>query len=179
MASGNSFVNRVLHRYPVYHVVRCVHPRFWRYYLLLTVVVGLCCLQLAKIAVPSVQLTFLRQFHFKNRSFSRWAVQQMVPTMYSFGNELWWDRHPLTQANLFYENEDITQRYYLWLNHFPLHFATYNHYRDLFFMGADTHYIVMRSRFRGLEMISCYRMKNRRGELLLGRYAEGDLCDGR
>ncbi len=134
--------------------------------------VGMCAVQVSKLILPEVQQTFLRQFHLKDDHFSRWAVLQSVPTMYSFANELWWSGESLSADNLFFENHDITERYYLWLNHFPLHFVTYNHYRDVFFRDDAVDYIYLRSRFRGQSLITRYLLDPKQGTLRIIRLDE-------
>ncbi|MBZ0165324.1 MAG: hypothetical protein K8I00_00855 [Candidatus Omnitrophica bacterium] len=145
---------RYLRSLPAYQVVRLVHVRNWRSYMLMLIVVFMCAVQFSKLYSPRVQRVFMRQFHLKEDHFLRWACLQAVPTMYSFANELWWSPVPVGESDLFLVNTDITERYYVWLNHFPLHFITYNHYRDLHFKDKEPRYLHLRTRFRGQDVSS-------------------------
>lgn len=150
---------------PAGQVLKTRNGKYWKVYSLMVLLVLLYAVQLGKVFIPQVQRVFFRQFHLTGTTFPRWAVLQTVPTMYSFANELWWSRLPLDEARLFYESGPSLDQYYVWLNHFPLHFVTYNHYRDLFFQDFNKSYVVIQSRYRGNTMVSRYELKRNAGVL--------------
>jgi len=150
---------------PAGQVLKTRGRKYWATYAFIFLFILMYALQLGKFFSPSIQRVFFKQFHLHGTSFVRWAALQTVPSMYSFSNELWWSRHPLDEQHLFERSGADLDRYYVWLNHFPLHFVTYNHYRDLFFQDFKKSHLLIRTRFRGQELNSIYSLKRNGGVL--------------
>ncbi len=126
----------------------------------ITLALGLALvLQCLKLIHPATQQSFLKQFHCQTRSFAVWSLRQTVPSMYSFENQVWWSRAPLDGRPTFTQSDLDAGRYHVWLNHFPLHFVTYNFYRDLFFMESDESYLHLESSFQHQNLSSSYKLE--------------------
>lgn len=150
---------------PAGQVIRSRSKKSWTAYVFIFVLLFIYALQISKLFVPQIQKVFFQQYHMNSLSFRQWAIQQVVPSMYSFANELWWSRGPIDEYNLFFMPDPELDHYYVWLNHFPLHFVTYNHYRDLFFQDFKKSHLFIRSRYQKNQMTSNYTLKRNGGVL--------------
>ncbi|MGE0266953.1 MAG: hypothetical protein AB7S78_00675 [Candidatus Omnitrophota bacterium] len=159
---------------PAGQVIRSLEKKSWPAYIFIVLLLLLYMLQISKLFVPQIQKLFFKQYQFCNLTFRDWALLQVVPSMYSFANELWWSRDPIDEKNLFYRPDPNLDHYYVWLNHFPLHFVTYNHYRDLFFQDFKKSYLLIRSRYQQNQMESTYTLKRNGGVLEITRTGNHD-----
>ncbi len=123
----------------------------------------------------TVQKTFLARFHLSSSSFSIWAVQQPIPSMYNFENRVWISAVPITRseldrassdqknapprvsipATLVMDLENIETEQ---VNHFPTRAFTFGKTRWILKQQAETRYYYLSSRYRDVEHNSAYRL---------------------
>lgn len=105
-----------------------------------------------KLLFVSVQRESLKQFHLKTKTFSQWALMQLVPSMYNYENEYW------------YFN------YHGWANHYPLRVITFNSYRKQSVDYLDGHLVTIRSRYRSQDLFSEYMIELKNDQLIVEPY---------
>ena len=123
----------------------------------------------------TVQKTFLARFHLDSSSFSIWAVQQPIPSMYNFENRVWISAVPITQSDLNQASSDqknapprVSTPATLVLdlenieteqiNHFPTRAFTFGKTRWILKQQSETRYYYLSSRYRDVEHNSAYRL---------------------
>ncbi len=156
----------------------CSLPAYWRQEKHLTTrgmyaaIVLVTLVIFAKFFVPGLRPVFFRQFHLTSPSFASWVPLQAVPSMYNYSNEVWccFDQSPgetFAAAQLL--PSGATHR---WVNHYPLRLVSFGKDRKSFFayaarpsLKARTMYL--RSRYRGRELFTQYRLVAQEGVLHL------------
>ncbi len=123
----------------------------------------------------TVQKTFLARFHLDSASFSIWAMQQPIPSMYNFENRVWISSKPITQSDLHqtisnHKNSipqietpatlltDLKNTETEQINHFPTRAFTFGKTRWILKQQAETRYYYLSSRYRNIEHRSAYRL---------------------
>lgn len=139
--------------------------------LLLTVVLVVSAWQLALPLWPWVQQVTMRRFQLRTENYWAWAMQQCIPSMYSFENRYWvLDRDPNSLLGDLSESHIIESRV---INHFPARVFTFgdNRYRFLTsdlqaksLLNTDNkvdqqRFLIMRSSYRGLQYQSLCTVK--------------------
>ncbi len=102
--------------------------------------------------LPGVTATVMRRFHLTTVSYWRWLPQQVVPAMYSFGNEYRLSSEDLAVGEAF---SGAT-----WVNHYPPRLFTFARRRGL---GSEAFYLYCRSRYRGRELLTKTRVQPEAG----------------
>ena len=116
-----------------------------RIYVAFLSLIGLVCLwNLLTPLTAVVSDETMRRFHLKTGSFSAWCAQQVVPSMYNFGNT----------AEVFAERPDFSSpdsiepkhraRY---MNHFPIRAITF---------GRDRYHLLMGKKDKWVRLSSSY-----------------------
>jgi hypothetical protein len=116
----------------------------------LTLLVTLVSVWLLALPIsPMVQSASLERFHLQTPSFSQWAVQQPIPSMYNFENRYWTYHQPLDRQQL----EDTPPRIETsMINHFPGRVYTFANNRYRLLHARQPGYLYMRSRYRGRDI---------------------------
>ncbi len=115
------------------------------------------CVSIWQLALPlsrNVQNATLARFHLASPSFALWALQQPIPTMYSFENRYWIidekASHGIQETKI--------------VNHFPTRLITFGDNRYRLFKDGISKTVVVRSRYRGNErMTRCRALPNTNG----------------
>jgi hypothetical protein len=94
---------------------------------------------------PAVVEIVMRRYHLSTSRFMFWAAQQVVPSMYSFGNEYAARREDVPVDELFAQQIPPTQ----WVNHFPLRLFTWGPRGDV---PEAPFFLYVRSRYRGVAL---------------------------
>jgi hypothetical protein len=122
--------------------------------LVMTFVLVLSLWQLALPLWPLVQDATLQRFQLRTNNFVLWAMQQCIPSMYSFENRYWvYDQDPRLTAPGEQVAEALESRL---INHFPTRVFTFgdNRFRFLtqgFTPGESERFLLIRSSYRGRE----------------------------
>jgi hypothetical protein len=145
----------VLPNIPLLKVLKTIglrkNPGTYCFFLVILFVV---ILLLAKATCPTVRRQCMRQFHLTSPDFGRWSALQLIPAMYSFGNEFWYATRSITDEDLAKENSsEVT---HAWLNHYPLRIMTFSTSRHYINLGGALDYITIRSGYQSDELTSHY-----------------------
>ena len=92
---------------------------------------------------PPIQRTLMRNFHLRTSSYAAWAVQQVVPNMYSFKNELLLE---------------IPMQEKRYVNHYPIQLVTNLWNRNIYFWNYGHTVLRVRSTYRGVRVVTRYRL---------------------
>lgn len=130
--------------------------------LILYVYVGL------KLISPEFQKRAITQFHLTSPSFLVWAVNQPVPAMYNFANEIWIGNRPKNASNEIPLGSPF-KYYYTWVNHYPLRVVTFSWYRSMIYKDKDYKYISMRTAYRNTFVETCYYLNVKDGRVFMER----------
>ena len=117
----------------------------------------------------AVQETFLRRFHLASANFPGWAIQQTIPSMYTFENKVWTSPEPLMQFEVDQlDNEESRNPIGSTgqergiesntVNHFPTRLATFADMRHQLKQNPNG-YFYLRSRYRGKEIKTTYKIE--------------------
>ena len=97
--------------------------------------------------VPAVAMSNMKRFHLRSDSFALWSIQQVVPSMYNFGNTVEIRDTPPDMISPILEPE--RPRY---MNHFPMRRLTFADGRyELLRMGQDK-WIDLTTTYRGQQL---------------------------
>ncbi len=102
--------------------------------------------------VSSTRSLIMRKFHPGAQSFGRWALCQLVPSMYNFKNEILISPQSLPLDFRGHVSLDLVR---FTVNHYPMRMIYFNNSR-LPCAGHSPYYVYLRSKFRGHELISSY-----------------------
>ncbi len=116
--------------------------------LLAAVDLALCAL----LVSPAVQRSFMAKFHLRSGSYALWALQQLVPNMYSFDNEA-----------VLGPPFDLRRK----VNHYPTQLVTNPWNRPAFLPYAGPIALAARSRYRGQQTTTLYAVEVRPRERTL------------
>jgi hypothetical protein len=108
------------------------------------------CISIWQLALPlsrSVQDATLARFHLASPSFAGWALQQPIPSMYSFENRYW----------IIDEESNHTVHESKIVNHFPTRLFTFGDNRYRLLNEGISKTLVVRSRYRGNERVTLCR----------------------
>ncbi len=140
--------------------------------LLLVAILAAAAWNMALPVSEFVQESTLKRFHLATTSFSGWAIQQPIPSMYNFENRYWSSDQTLNVGELRaielstrpgkQESEPQKEN---WvgvethaINHFPARTFTFAFSRNN--LSNNPHrYIYLRSRYRGKELSSSFRTR--------------------
>lgn len=116
------------------------------------------------------QMLIMEKFHLRSPSFAQWSILQFVPSMYNFSNEVWLSPSPLSKTAV--DGGEILPQgaQHFWMNHYPIRIIYFSlgHRRDLVKKGKPV-YALVRSRFRGHELVTRYKIYLRGSEIHLVR----------
>lgn len=113
-------------------------------------VVGVFYIVIAcKFFIIPLQKESLKQFHLKTQNFPQWALMQLVPSMYNYQNEYWWEG------------------YHGWTNHFPLRVVTFSFYRPQIYTSMPGKLIKVQSTYQKQSLESSYYFKAAKDHLIL------------
>ena len=94
--------------------------------------------------VPAVASATLHRFHLRSSSFSVWAIQFPIPTMYNFANRFEVREIPLGIVDPILEESE--RRY---LNHYPSRVVTFFNTRYRHLHDRQDRWITIESAYRG------------------------------
>ena len=139
---------------PLHNAFRCggAESRRWstRLFYVSFIVVSLWTLLL--LGSHSVIEAVMRRFHLSSSSYPGWYIQQVVPSMYSFGNEYARSHKDLPLDRVFIDPSPVSP---LWVNHYPPRLYTFGSRARA---GKTPFFIYCRSRFRGRELLTKIRV---------------------
>lgn len=121
-----------------------------------------------KLVSPESRKSSIAQFHLTRPSFLTWAVNQPVPAMYNFANEIWIGNRPKNTTPEFPQGTPFTY-YYTWVNHYPLRVVTFSWYRSMIHTDKDYKYISLRTTYRDTFVETCYYLNVRDGRVYMER----------
>lgn len=98
--------------------------------------------------VPAVAKSTMNRFHLRTESFPVWAAQQVIPSMYNFGNTIVIHDTPPGMLDPFFYDVDPPQ----FLNHFPARRLTFGDGRGALLQKDEHKWLEMRSSYRGAEL---------------------------
>lgn len=101
---------------------------------------------------PQAQKQAMRKFHYTPRPFYEWAAWQLIPSMYSFHNEILLSPRMLVSDFILPVDRDVIR---MSVNHYPLRIATYNLSRSQLFVRMPF-YVYLKSSFRDQTIVSSY-----------------------
>jgi len=104
------------------------------------------------LVAPGMIETVMRRFHLSSKSYPEWYLQQVVPAMYSFGNEYARSVADLPLDRVFTDPKPVPT---LWVNHYPPRLFTFGNRARA---GRPPFFIYCRSRFRGHELLTKIRV---------------------
>jgi hypothetical protein len=107
---------------------------------------------------PEGRTLIMKKFHLRGLSYPQWAILQFFPSMYHFSNELWISRHPLTEGTIRDPQALPADTLHVWVNHFPLHFVYFSLTHRALFYQHGYRYVVLRSVYRGQQLVSVYHI---------------------
>lgn len=102
--------------------------------------------------VPAMQKQAMRKFHYKLSPFYEWAAWQLIPSMYSFHNEILLSPSMLVSDFSLPLDKDVLR---LSVNHYPMRIVTYSLSRSQLFVRMPF-YVYLRSSFRDQSIVSSY-----------------------
>ena len=128
------------------------------------------------VALFIITLPFSRQtqgllfekFQLKTRSFVQWSVLQVIPSMYSFANEVW--KSPVPFSDQFDPDQIPANQPYqhYWINHYPLRYITFSLTNRQKYIHLNTpYYINIRSRYHNNQLVSSYRINPKANRLYI------------
>ena len=115
--------------------------------------------------VPAIASATMHRFHLRSGSFTWWAIQQPIPSMYNFANRFQvsdvppgFSSDPLFADPLFPEasTQAVEKRY---LNHFPTRIVTFANTRYRYLNDGQDRWITIDTRYRGQMLESTYHAK--------------------
>ena len=106
--------------------------------------------------VPSVAKSTMERFHLKTKSFELWSLQQVVPSMYNFGNSVAVSNTPpgMIDEMAFEPLEPVDSERPRFVNHFPMRRLTFADARAQLFYRGEHKWLDMKSTYRGMEVQS-------------------------
>jgi len=107
-----------------------------------------------------VQDQLARGHHARPSSLATWSVFQVVPKMYSFGHRIWFGREPFV-------DDSRAQAPSLWLNHYPIRDARFEHGRADIVGRGESVYLLLRTGYQGHRWESRYVVRVEDGGLVL------------
>ncbi len=127
---------------------------------LLCTVVSVYLLLLA--VLPALQRTLMRNFHLRTPSYLLWALQQPVPNMYNFKNELMLEI-PMQETR--------------YVNHYPIQLVTNPWNRHIYFWNYGHTVLRVRSTYRGVRVVTRYRLSAQPKPAVIGLEIVPDEVD--
>lgn len=121
-----------------------------------------------KLFAPDLRERAISQFHLTCPTFIEWAVNQPIPAMYNFANEIWIGSRPKNVTKEFPAGSRF-KHYYTWVNHYPLRVITFSWYRSMILTDVDYKYISLRSAYRGTFLETCYYLNVKDGQVYMER----------
>ena len=97
-----------------------------------------------------------------------WAVNQPIPAMYNFANEIWIGNRPKNAV----EGLPAPAKFkygYIWINHYPLRVITFTSYRWMTLKDKDYKYISLRSKYKNSFVETCYYLNVKDGRIYMER----------
>lgn len=120
------------------------------------------------LAVPvcrPLQRELMAAHHLRGRPAATWALVQLVPKMYSFGHRVWLSEEPLTDFLLERPGRIPFAHEQTRVNHYPARLMRFESLRDqVGERGAAVH-VLLRSRYRGLDFQTRFRVVPEGGRL--------------
>lgn len=105
--------------------------------------------------VDAVKRIALNRFHLQTGTFLAWSAQQMVPSIYNFENEIFFETDTQSPSPNVIAFASATT-----VNHFPMRVVTFFDGRYLFFHDGSGGDLIVRSRYQDQELITYWRIEN-------------------
>jgi hypothetical protein len=116
--------------------------------------------------VPAIASATLHRFHLRTRSFSLWAVQQPIPSMYNFAN-----RYEVSEISPYFLSAGFLANDFLapvietdnrrYINHFPTRVLTFANRREFYLADGTDRWVTLESTYRGQTLRSKYHAQPR------------------
>lgn len=106
--------------------------------------------------VPAIASSTMHRFHLRSGSFTWWAIQQPIPSMYNFANRYEVRELPPGLLDPILETSD--KRY---INHFPARTLTFANTRFRYLHEGQDRWMTIDSSYRGQTLESRYLAQHR------------------
>ncbi len=104
--------------------------------------------------VPGIASATLHRFHLRTESFSLWAIQQPIPSMYNFANRYEVDEIP---PGFFEPIIEVDEKRYI--NHFPTRILTFANTRYRYLNEGTDRWVTIDSTYRGQSLETRFHAK--------------------
>ncbi|MGE3980398.1 MAG: hypothetical protein AB7F70_03110 [Candidatus Omnitrophota bacterium] len=155
-----------------FSVLSVVSPSRWKQYpgtcLFISILLLIYLYIGFKLISPGLRERSLAQFHLTCPTFIGWALNQPIPAMYNFANEIWIGNRPKNATKEFPVGTSF-KHYYTWLNHYPLRVITFSWYRSMILKDVDYKFISLRSTYRNTFVETCYYLNVKDGRVYMER----------
>lgn len=119
--------------------------------------------------MPGIAKHSLQRFHLRTRSFSVWAAQFPIPSMYNFANQYKVEEYPPGFVMM------ILDEQWRYANHFPARVITFFAGRYDFLTSHQDRWFTLKSSYRGQVLESKFHLEAKaEGGYKLIRIDEGD-----
>ena len=126
----------------------------------------ICFVQVLRVTWSRQEL--FRQFHLDSSSFGQWALQQPVPAMYNYANEVWYEPFPYEKDLMNLIEEGGMDDESMYFNHYPVRYLTFRDERNFFEHEGPVQTIYVRSTYRGQYRLTAYQFeKDEQGAAVL------------
>ena len=109
--------------------------------------------------------TLVQAHHLRSPEFARWAALQFVPSMYSYGHQVWISEQPLTPQQRQSAEPLPTGATTQWVNHYPTRMMTFGAQRAALAHHPRTMHLYLHSQFGPTQVRSHYCIEPKNGQV--------------
>jgi hypothetical protein len=127
--------------------------RDWGFYCIIAFIGLIAAWLLLMPLIPGISKHSLQRFHLRTPSFSVWAAQFPVPSMYNFANQYKVEQYPPGFVMM------IIDENWRYANHFPARVITFFAGRSEFLFSQQDRWFTLKSSYRGQVLESKFHLE--------------------